>query len=223
MFKTICLFCLGALCAMPAVCSASQVRFGTNLGSFDVRLFPDDAPDTVAFFLDFVARGDYMNTLVHRSIPDFVIQGGGFYPDGSEVKVPNDVPLELNRSHVRGTLAMARTAITMGSTDSSQWFINTVDNPFLDDQFGGYTIIGEVLPPGMAIVDAIASLPTVTGFSLNSQFSNLPVFDDSLLPPGLLAPSNLVVVESITVVPEPEFGTRCVLLFSAIAWLARRS
>ena len=194
--------------------SALEVRFDTNLGSFDATLFPQDAPQTVQYFLDYISRGDYLNTLVHRSIEDFVIQGGGFYPDGTDVPISGEVPLELNRSHLRGTLAMAK--MGTGGTNVSQWFINTADNPFLDTQNGGYTIIGEVSASGMTIVDSIAALPTVSALDLHASFYDLPVLDDTIPPPALWDPSNLVIVSSITVVPEPTWVMWAVATFVAI-------
>jgi len=159
---------------------ATLVRFSTTLGEFDVELFDDEAPITVENFLGYVQRGAYDDTFVHRNVLDFVIQGGGFY--SNLIPVPTDPPIlnESGISNLRGTIAMARLPDPDSAT--SQWFINVVDNTFLDTASGGYAVFGEVLGDGMLIVDNINQLQTVD--------ANSPV-------------SLPIVVEQITIVPEP--------------------
>ena len=187
----------------PAVAD-TVVRFDTAVGAFDVELFDTVTPITVDNFLNYVDDGDYIDSIVHRSVPGFVIQGGGFkinnggFLDGTAV--PTDPPIanEPFISNTRGTLAMAKFA---GDPDSatSQWFINLGDNSAnLDFQNGGFSVFGQVLGDGMDIVDAIAALPTV---DIGSPFFDLPVLD--LDASEGLHRSNLVMINDVSIVPEP--------------------
>jgi MYXO-CTERM domain-containing protein len=154
------------------------VRMETSLGAFNIELYDTQAPLTVTNFLNYVNRNDYNDLVIHRhatiAIDGLdVIQGGGYLllstPLGSQlVHIPTDPPIQNefdpSRSNVRGTIAMAKSA---GNPDSatSEWFINVADNSaVLDDtnNNGGYTVFGHVLDSGMDIVDAIASLPTIS-------------------------------------------------------------
>lgn len=155
--------------------------FDTSLGDgiTDVLLFDEDAPLSVANFLNYVNDGDYVNTIIHRSVPGFVVQGGDFTVDGLNVaNVPTDPPVQnefsSQRSNLRGTIAFARlgqnitvdgSIIESVDTATSQWFLNLVDNTGLDsptDNNGniveGFTVFGEVLSEAdQATVDAIAA------------------------------------------------------------------
>ena len=167
------LLCLG----LPAAALATTVRVDTPLGSFDVELFDEEAPKTVENFLNYVRDGDFENTFFHRSIPGFVLQGGGFaFIDGAVENVPTDPPVEneFNQSNLGGTLAMAKVG---GDPDSatSQWFVNLADNSDnLDTQNGGFTVFGRVLGDGMDVVDAIAGLQR---WRFNVPFDNWPLID----------------------------------------------
>jgi cyclophilin family peptidyl-prolyl cis-trans isomerase len=187
-----------------AVSASTQVVFRTSLGDFRANLLDDVAPLTVANFLKYVDEGDYENTIVHRTVSNFVIQGGGhtttFQP------IPNDPPInnEFLRPNVRATLAMAKPGNNPNGA-TSQWFINLVNNSsFLDTQNGGFTVFGEILPGDMAIVDAIAALPRVNANipSSSGPFSELPVLE---FPVGITNRNDLklVVVSDIDRVPEP--------------------
>lgn len=166
------LLCLG----LPAAALAETVRIETPLGSFDVELFEEEAPKTVENFLNYVRDGDYENAFFHRSVPGFVLQGGGFtFMDGEIDNVPAaPVENEFNQSNLRGTLAMAKIG---GDPDSatSQWFVNLADNSDnLDTQNGGFTVFGRVLGDGMEVVDAIASLQR---WRFSPPFDNWPLID----------------------------------------------
>lgn len=133
----------------------------TNKGAFEVQLFPDKAPATVKNFLDYVDAGHYDGTIFHRVIKDFMIQGGGFTPDGQQKPTKPPVKNEADNGlkNTRGTVAMARTAVVDSAT--SQFFVNHADNAFLDfkndsPQGYGYCVFGEVTS-GMDVVDAIAT------------------------------------------------------------------
>src|SRR5262249_55003070 len=111
----------------------SVVRFDTTLGQFDVELFNSTAPITVANFLNYVATGRYQDSLIHRSVPGFVIQGGGYYVSDDGVgthvtPVPTFPPIvnEFGLHNVRGTLAMAKLPSNPNSA-TGQWFLNLVD------------------------------------------------------------------------------------------------
>ena len=140
-----------------------QVLLQTNLGNVLVQLNPTAAPVTVNNFLNYVKSGYYTNTLFHRVIPGFMAQGGGFAA-GPTPKTPTYAPivLESNKglSNLRGTIAMARTGVADSAT--SQFFINLVDNAFLNYTSAaspGYAVFGTVLD-GMAVLDQMATIPT---------------------------------------------------------------
>jgi cyclophilin family peptidyl-prolyl cis-trans isomerase len=142
--------------------NASRVTVETQLGTFEIELFEDEAPNTVANFLTYVRDGRFEANIVHRSVQDFVIQTGSYrIVDGEVDNVPTDDPVanEFGRSNTRGTVAMAKLG---GDPDSatSGWFVNLEDNSEnLDNQNGGFTVFGEVVGEGMAVVDAIGALP----------------------------------------------------------------
>ena len=137
------------------------VKLKTSEGDITVVLFADKSPKTVENFLAHVDEGFYENTVFHRIIDNFMVQGGGFDVDLKQKKTERTVINESkNRLHNdRGTLAMARTSDP--DSAGSQFFINQRNNPRLDwTPFKpGYTVFGEVIT-GMRIVDFMASTPT---------------------------------------------------------------
>jgi cyclophilin family peptidyl-prolyl cis-trans isomerase len=163
----------------------------TPLGDIPVELYPNTAPQTVANFAAYVARGDYDGALVHRSVPGFVIQAGGFRrAGGAYAAIPTDppVPNEPCLSNSAGTLAMARVGGQPNSA-TSQWFVNLVDNTSLDSVDGGFTAFGRVVGGGMAVALEIADLPrfdTLAYLQLpfNQAFRELPVRALPEDPPG---------------------------------------
>jgi len=138
-----------------------MLKFSTSLGDFKVELFARDAPLTVENFLGYVDEGFYDNTLFHRVIPGFVVQGGGFSP-GMQQK-PTRAPIQNEAdnglSNARGTLCMARTNAIHSAT--SQFFINLADNDFLDhsERNFGYAVFGKVVE-GMDVLDRMAGAAT---------------------------------------------------------------
>jgi len=125
------------------------VRFLGNGGEeFDIELFGAEAPLTVRNFLNYVESGRYNASMIHRSVPGFVIQGGGFFLNGDTiepVKTDAAMPNEFGISNLRGTVAMAKLGENPNSA-TSQWFINLKDNTAdLDSENGGYTVFGRVL------------------------------------------------------------------------------
>lgn len=160
---------LGLLIVTETVISAPSnpvLIIHTSEGNIKVEL--DAGPSaTTQNFLHYVNEGFYNGTIFHRVIKGFMIQGGGFSSDMQE-KTPDALPIKNEGSlcgkNTRGTLAMARTSDPHSAT--SQFFINTVDNPFLDftaetSQDWGYCSFGHVIE-GMAVVDKIESIPTTT-------------------------------------------------------------
>ncbi len=155
---------LAAVTPVPAVESA-KVALETSKGRVVLELYPDKAPATVKNFLDYVAAGHYDGTLFHRVIPGFMIQGGGLTADMKEKATRPPIKNEADNGpkNLRGTVAMARTQVPDSAT--SQFFINTVDNAFLDFkaktiQGWGYAVFGKVVE-GLDVVDAIAKVKTV--------------------------------------------------------------
>jgi len=136
----------------------------TSMGSVEIELYPDKAPATVANFLSYVDKGFYNGTVFHRVISNFMIQGGGMTPGMQEKSTSAPVKNEADNrlSNTRGTIAMARTQDVHSAT--SQFFINVVDNKFLDYKSStpagyGYCVFGKVIS-GMDVVDKIKSVPT---------------------------------------------------------------
>lgn len=155
------------LIATPIQASASdkaavpEVRFVTSQGEFTLELRPDVAPKTVENFLEYVRDGFYEGTVFHRVIPGFMIQGGGFTPELSRKATRDPIVNEASPDlpNQRGTVAMARTSNPDSAT--SQFFINVVDNDFLNAgvRGPGYAVFGQVTD-GMEVVDAIAGVET---------------------------------------------------------------
>lgn len=146
--------------------SNPQVVLETSLGPIVLELYHEQAPITVANFLRYVDSHFYDGTIFHRVIPGFMIQGGGFTEAMEEKHTEAPIKNEAGNglSNLRGTVAMARTAVVDSAT--SQFFINTVDNFYLDHQDTsiegyGYCVFGQVTK-GMEIVDRIQKIPTGT-------------------------------------------------------------
>jgi peptidyl-prolyl cis-trans isomerase B (cyclophilin B) len=160
------LFTLITAGASMAVAANPKVEMETSKGKFVIELFPEKAPETVKNFLNYVEAKYYDGTIFHRVIPNFMIQGGGFTSDmkrksaGAPIKNEADNGLKNDR----GTIAMARTGDPHSAT--AQFFINSVNNEFLNhksktQQGWGYVVFGKVIT-GMDVVDAISASKTVT-------------------------------------------------------------
>ena len=163
----------------------------TPLGDIPVQLYPNMAPQTVANFRAYADSGDWNGSLVHRSVPGFVIQGGGFREvSGAYQVIPTDppVPNEPCLSNTTGTIAMARIGGQVNSA-TSQWFVNLANNTSLDSVDGGFTAFGRVIGKGMSVAQSIAALPifdTLAYLQLpfNQAFRSLPLFALPVDPPG---------------------------------------
>ncbi len=145
----------------PAANKPVQVLLKTTSGDITLELDSKAAPKTVANFLQYVNEGFYNNTLFHRVIPDFMIQGGGFQPGMVEKPVRSPVVNESvnGKQNKRATISMARTQNPDSAT--AQFFINLVDNAYLDAAGSkpGYTVFGQVVK-GMDVVEKIAQTRT---------------------------------------------------------------
>jgi len=153
---------------------APQVSFDTSKGQIVAELNPNAAPVTVDNFLEYVKTGFYANTLFHRVIPNFVIQGGGFISGlAPQAGAGEPIALESNKglSNLRGTLAMAR--ITEPNSATSQFYFNLKDNPTLDFQNAdnpGYAVFGKIVQ-GLDVMDTIGAVPT----SVQSGQQDVPI------------------------------------------------
>tara|TARA_B100000676_G_C18081137_1_gene851322 strand:+ start:128 stop:1954 length:1827 start_codon:yes stop_codon:yes gene_type:complete len=151
------------------------VLLETSFGDIEIEMLDLDAPLTVQNFLNYVSGGDYDNTIIHRSVPGFVLQGGGwfFVPTQGQVdRVPADPPVlnEPGVSNLRGTVAMAKLGGDPNSA-TSEWFFNLGNNSGnLDNQNGGFTVFGRVLT-GMNVVDTIAGQPI---WNFGGAFTDMP-------------------------------------------------
>ena len=152
--------------AQDAANGNPKVEFDTSKGIMVIELYPDKAPQTVQNFLAYVDAGFYDGTIFHRVIPNFMIQGGGFTADMNQK--PTNAPIKNEADNglqnQRGTLAMARTSDPDSAT--GQFFINSVDNDFLNfksktPQGWGYAVFGKVVE-GLEVVDAISAVETGT-------------------------------------------------------------
>lgn len=166
---------------------APRVKFVTNLGEFVVEVYPDKAPKTVENFLQYVKDKHYDGTIFHRVIANFMVQGGGydqrFMERATRAPIMHEGMEALSKGGPRntvGTIAMARTNAPHSAT--AQFFINVVDNAFLDPtpQQPGYTVFGKVVS-GMDVINRIRSTPTSSGGRFPSD-----------------VPRNTIVIQSAT-------------------------
>lgn len=200
--------------------AGTMARFRTPVGDIDVELFDDDKPITVRNFLNYVRQGRYLDSIIHRWVPNFVIQGGGFLVkdrgttnalfDFVQTSEPilNEYSKGKTYSNTYGTIAMARQG---GNTNSatSQWFFNLKNNSGLDDVDGGFTVFGRVVrgtnvlnlfvpaPPANKIfrADAGSPLNELPVLSSRPTFSDLLFFDVTLLEVSVArAPSGLAEI-----------------------------
>ena len=151
-----------------------QVVLNTSAGDITLELDAGAAPITVANFVQYARDGHYAGTIFHRVIKDFMIQGGGFEPDMTQKKTRKNIKNESfnGLSNLKYTIAMARTSVP--DSASSQFFINTKDNFFLDKKASqdgvGYCVFGRVVN-GLDVVDKIGTVATAR----TAGYSDVPV------------------------------------------------
>jgi peptidyl-prolyl cis-trans isomerase A (cyclophilin A) len=170
---------LAALCLTAGiVCAEGKknpvVEMETSLGKIRIELFEKEAPISVKNFLDYANSGFFSDTIFHRVIPGFMIQGGGF--DAERKQKPTKAAIKNEAvnglKNDRGTIAMARTSAPDSAT--AQFFINVVNNNMLNrpnPDGAGYAVFGKVIE-GMDVVDKVVSVKTQ---NVNAVFQNLPV------------------------------------------------
>ncbi len=210
MFKP--LFAAGALATAAIFTSAPAlatiVEFETVLGKVQVNLYDETTPETVENFLSYVESGTYDNTFLHRLVPEFILQGGGFAYDEDTgdvdaIETADPVVNEPEWSNRRGTIAMAKQGGDPNSA-TSQWFFNLENNhENLDVQNGGFTVFGEVIS-GMSVLEDIAELPR---FNLEGAFTNLPLrnYGEEEIENDIeVSSDHLVVILSVRVIDDAE-------------------
>jgi len=198
--------------------TGTVVRFTTNQSGSNNLIYTElfdqvgpsrTTPLTAANFLAYANAGRYTNTIIHRSIANFMIQGGGFTQPTAASNVPAGYPAtiaqfaavqnEFGNSNIRGTIAMAKLGSDPNSA-TNQWFFNTADNSGnLDNQNGGFTAFGRVLGTGMGVVDALAAIPKYDA-DRGGVFSDLPLRVPNLN--TAWQPSDYVVFPSVAAVKE---------------------
>ena len=162
------------LAVAPVVAVKPQVKFTTTMGDIIIELESERAPKSVANFLMYVKAGQYNDTVFHRVIPTFMIQGGGYTKELAYKSTLDPIENEASNglSNLRGTVAMAR--LDDPNSATSQFFINVVDNKFLNFSLGGspgYAVFARVIS-GMEVVDKIRAVKTD---SLTAGFADKPL------------------------------------------------
>jgi len=197
--------------------SVSVVRMQTSMGLIDIKLYNGTAPLTVANFLGYVNSGAFNQSFIHRSVPGFIIQGGGYFLNGTsptpiDTSIRTATPLinefSASLSNKRGSIAMAKVANNPDSATSS-WFFNLADNSTSlgAQNNGGFTVFGQVIDKSLAVIDAIAALPIASSAFTALKCSSVP-FSGTALSDLPLAPptpatcsvktSNLVTLSSVS-------------------------
>lgn len=159
--------------AVPGV-TGQIVILESDIGNIPFEMLAGDAPQTVTNFLSYVNDDSFDNSIIHRSVPGFIIQGGGFKATIPVDDVPSKpaVVNEYKLSNLRGTVAMAKLGGDPNSATNG-WFINLADNSAnLDNQNGGFTVFARVIGSGMNVADAIAALPR---YNFGSPFDTFPL------------------------------------------------
>jgi peptidyl-prolyl cis-trans isomerase A (cyclophilin A) len=182
--------------------NATIVEFQTSQGNFQVNLFDQTTPETVNNFLQYIDEQHYTNSVVHRVSPDFIVQGGGFTFEGEwPLTAIEENPAVVNEplySNVEGTIAMAKVADNPNSA-TDQWFFNLKDNASnLDLQNGGFTVFGQVIGDGMAVINDIADLALCQEIPM-INFTSQNCTDQAT--PGI---ENFVVIYQINVIDSSE-------------------
>jgi len=179
---------------------ATAARLVTDLGNIDFAFYFNAAPLTVTNFLNYLNRGDFTNSMFHRSMPGFVIQAGGFRADATASAIPTDPPVtnEPLITNIRGTVAMAKRGNNPNSA-TNQFFINLADNAGnLNSQNNGFTVFARVAGNGMTVADAIAALPRQNYVAINGALTHTPYRIGPALP---YTPANLVRILSASTIP----------------------
>lgn len=182
--------------------NSTTVVFKTSQGDIEVNLFDQTTPKTVANFLQYIEEEHYTNSVIHRAVPGFIVQGGGFTFEGvwplTRIETNSSIINEPIYSNVTGTIAMAKLADSPNSA-TDQWFFNLSNNASnLDLQNGGFTVFGQVIGDGMVVVERIAGLDLCQDIPM-IDYSSQSCSDDTV--PGI---ENFVVINQIDILDSSE-------------------
>ncbi|WP_165740445.1 peptidylprolyl isomerase [Pseudoalteromonas sp. Z1A6] len=191
-----------ALAAASFTSTATIIEMNTSQGVIEINLFDQQTPKTVANFLSYVQDDSYNETVIHRSVSNFVIQGGGFtYSDSLDaITTKPAVENEPVFSNVKGTIAMAKLSGNENSA-TSQWFFNMANNSAgsaaLDTQNGGFTVFGQITAASQSTLDKIAALvhcgdTPVVGITTEQCSSN----------DVTISSANLVTIQNVAVMDD---------------------
>lgn len=241
-----CIVALTLSCiVLPSTANATIITMDTSLGNIEIQLFDQTAPQTVANFLNYATSGAYDNSIFHRDIPGFVLQGGGFTWNGPSeaitpgvlpvtqpVQIPTNaaIPNEFNaaNSNVTGTIAMAQLGGDPNSA-TDEWFFNLTNNNTTAN--GGtnldaekFTVFGQVIGNGMQIVDEIAALHAYDlyhlGYISSGAFTSTPLLPNQDMTYSFVTINNIVVNSTSSAVPLP---TSAWMFATGLAAIAVRS
>jgi len=191
-------------------------RLDTSLGNIDLELFENAAPKAVQNFANYIANNLYNQTVLHRLVSDFVVQGGGYLQAGAHIQKGPAIKNEFSpqRPNLRGTISMVTVPaaddqgnpVQGGGPDSatSEWVINLADNPTLDSANGGFTVFGQVINGTMSVVDQIASLPIIDASAVSPVFAELPVRNT---PAGSPTADDFVFINSANFINDTQLLT----------------
>ncbi|MDB5300479.1 MAG: peptidyl-prolyl cis-trans isomerase (rotamase) - cyclophilin family, partial [Phycisphaerales bacterium] len=191
----------------PALTGGTVVEMHTPLGIIPLQLTDAQTPLTVANFVTYINNGEFAPTIIQRSAPGFVLQGGGTKPDGSNNTPVQTLVSEAGISNTAGTISMALS--TGPNSGTNQWFINLGNNSSVLDggaDGGPFTVFGRVIDGGMTVANAIAQLPIINGSAENSNWyigpnDGLPVVNYTGNASPATVPQANLVTDNITVVP----------------------
>lgn len=202
--KAVQIFSLSCAALLAQQASATKVQIQTVMGDIEVNLYDKTTPKTVENFLAYVKSGAYTNSVIHRAVPDFIVQGGGFKWEGkSPLTAIGQNAAVINEpvySNLRGTIAMAKLGGNPNSA-TNQWFFNLKDNSAnLDTQNGGFTVFGQVTGNGMAIIDAMAALNANVADKEQIPLRNYTAEDAKNN--VVITDKNLIIIQGIVVLDE---------------------
>ena len=198
----------------------SQFNSGTTPIVMDMALFSNRTPVTRQNFLKYVTDGDYVNSFIHRSISDFVIQGGGFRISNSNiVSIPTDPPIanEFGISNTLGTVSMAKVGGDPNSA-TSQWFVSLGENSdILDPQNGGFTVFGRMTRSTFGSAQLFGDQSVFPTYNYGGALSDLPLFYTHV--PNNLQISQFILFPSVSMValPAGEAGESSTLTYTVIS------
>ena len=193
---------LGCVLLLKVAYGNPVAHIKSSLGDFDIELFDDSTPLAVKNFINYSESGRYDGTLIHRSVPSFVVQGGWvtFQSQNNtltSIEVDDAIPNEFGSSNIRGTVSLAKLGGDPNSA-TSQWFINLADNSKnLDNQNGGFTVFGRIIGKGMSVIDEIARLKTYNVGGIE----NFPLINYKQ---GTISEQNLITISSVKIQASEE-------------------